>query len=239
MKNIKYFLFAFLLGFTSCSDDEVPAEMKVNIAIENLMDASLLELDGPSYMLPSGEAFTPKKFKYFISNVKLTNSSTGESYTEPNSYHLISTGGKTSIDLGMIPSSGYDHILFSIGVDEVANGKTDQTGDLDPNSDMAWNWNTGYKFVVLEGEYTNSVTNERAGLVLHVGTNQNYREISQQLSGVRAGETTLITLVTNVDELFINPNTLPISQLASTTIMGGEHANKIAENYSEGFITVK
>ena len=240
MKNLFYTaLFGSLLIFSSCKDEEIPATMAINIELEHLLAGQTLELNGKSFTLPSGEDFTPKKFKYYISNVELKNSATGETYVEPESYHLISEDGNKSIDLGKIPSSDYDQLVFSIGVDEVANGKTDQTGDLDPNSDMAWNWNTGYKFLVLEGEFTNSKTSERQGLVMHIGTNANYKTITQNLSGVRAGKSTTLILSSNLDELFLDPNTLQLSELESTTIMFGEMAGKVAENYSEDFITVK
>ena len=240
MKHLFYTaLFGSLLIFSSCKDEEIPATMAINIELEHVLAGQTLELNGKSFTLPSGEDFTPKKFKYYISNVELKNSATGETYVEPESYHLISEDGNKSIDLGMVPSSDYDQLVFSIGVDEVANGKTDQTGDLDPNSDMAWNWNTGYKFLVLEGEFTNSKTSERQGLVMHIGTNANYKTITQNLSGVRAGKSTTLILSSNLDELFLDPNTLQLSELESTTIMFGEMAGKVAENYSDGFITVK
>ncbi|PZX48548.1 MbnP family protein [Algoriphagus chordae] len=240
MKNILYIaLFSSLLIFSSCKDEEVPATMAMNITIEHVLDGQALELNGKSFTLPSGEDFTPKKFKYYISNVVLTNSKTGETYTEMDSYHLISEDGNKNINLGMIPSSNYDQLTFSIGVDEVANGKIDQTGDLDPNSDMAWNWNTGYKFLVLEGEFTNASSGDRQGLIMHIGTNDNFKTLSQPLSGVKAGMTTSINLTSNLDELFLDPNTLEISELESTTIMFGEVAAQVAENYSNGFFTVK
>lgn len=240
MKNKLYLaIFAIILSFTSCSEEEIPATMEVTIQMEHYLDDQLLALNSQSFTLPSGEDFTPKKFKYYISNVQLTNTITGENYIEADSYHLINEEGNKSIELGMIPSSNYDQLTFSIGVDEVANGKTDQTGDLDPNSDMAWNWNTGYKFLVLEGEFTNSNSGDRQGLVMHIGTNANYRTISQNLSGIKAGKNSTITLSTNLDELFTDPNTLLVSELESTTIMFGDLANQVAENYSEGFIQVK
>ncbi|TXE08000.1 MbnP family protein [Algoriphagus aquimarinus] len=240
MKNLIYTaLFSSLLIFSSCKDEEIPATMAMDLTIEHVLDGQTLELNGKSFTLPSGEDFTPKKFKYYISNVVLTNSQTGEMFEEMDSYHLISEDGNKSIDLGMIPSSNYDQLTFSIGVDEVANGKTDQTGDLDPNSDMAWNWNTGYKFLVLEGEFTNATSGDRQGLVMHIGTNGNFKTVTQSLSGVRAGKSTSLMLISNLDELFKDPNVLLVSELESTTIMFGEMAGKVAENYSEGFITVK
>lgn len=239
MKNIAYLLLAALLIFSSCSEDEIPAQMAVEINFENTLNGNPLQLNSGSFTLPSGEPFTAKKLKYYISNVVLTDSKGGATYTVPESYHLIGQDINTKVDLGMIPSAGYNQITFSIGVDAEANAKTDQTGDLDPNNDMAWNWNSGYKFVVLEGEFTHKVTGERTGLILHIGRNQNYKTVTQSISSLRAGRPGSITLQTVVDQLFLDPNPLKVSELPSTTIMGGELADKIGQNYANGFVKIK
>ena len=240
MKNIAYLFLAAILIFSSCNDEEqIPAQMVVEINFENTLNGNPLQVNGGTFTLPSGEPFTAKKFKYYISNVVLLDSKSGVSYTVPNSYHLIGQDLKTKLDLGGIPSAGYDQITFAIGVDAEANAKTDQTGDLDPNSDMAWNWNSGYKFVVLEGEFTHKVTGERTGLVLHIGSNQNYKTVTQSIEGIKAGRASSITLQTVVDQLFLDPNPLKVSELPSTTIMGGALADKIGQNYANGFVKIK
>lgn len=239
MKNITYLFLAFILIFSSCSEEEIPAQMTVELNFENTLNGKPLTLNSGTFTLPSGEPFTAKKLKYYISNVVLTDTKSGAVYTVPNSYHLLGEDFKSTVELGMIPSANYDQITFSIGVDQVANAKTDQTGDLDPNNDMAWNWNSGYKFVVLEGEFTHKTTGARTGLVLHIGRNQNYKTVTQSVAGVKAGRTAQIQLKTVVDQLFLSPNALKVSELPSTTIMGGELADKIGENYANGFITIE
>lgn len=237
MKNISYLFLAVLFAFTSCDkEDETPAQMNVEITFENTLNGNPLELNQEIFTLPSGESFMVKKFKYYISNVILTDSETNTQYVETDSYHLMGQDFNSAIELGMIPSANYDQITFSIGVDEVANSRTDQTGDLDPNNDMAWNWNSGYKFVVLEGEFIHQSTQERTGLVFHIGNNQNYATVTLPLSGLAAGKSASISLETAIDELFSNPNTLVPSNLASTTVMGGPVADQIGQNYANGFI---
>ncbi|WP_026954846.1 MbnP family protein [Algoriphagus vanfongensis] len=237
MKNISYLFLAVLFAFASCDkEDETPAQMNVEITFENTLNGNPLELNQENFTLPSGEPFMVKKFKYYISNVVLTDTESATQYIENDSYHLLGQDFNSVIDLGMIPSANYDQITFSIGVDEVANSRTDQTGDLDPNNDMAWNWNSGYKFVVLEGEFTHQSTQERTGLIFHIGTNSNYATVTLPLSGVMAGKASSIALETAIDELFSNPNILAPSNMASTTVMGGPVADQIGQNYAEGFI---
>ena len=73
----------------------------------------------------------------------------------------------------------YERIELGIGVDPAANKSIEQRGDLDPNGRMAWTWEVGYKFVLLEG------TLERGSasvpLVYHVGFDENYKLVSMPL----------------------------------------------------------
>lgn len=238
-----YRLFLSLLAsllFISCNEKEIPAQMDVEIQFEHIINGQALVLNDKAFTLPSGESFTAKKFKYYISNVELVNSKTGATYTEENSYHLIDQENKKSFKLEGIPSSDYDQIRFGIGVDQTANSKTDQVGDLDPNSDMVWNWVSGYKFVVLEGEWTHSTATDRRGLVLHIGRESNYKTQTLDIAGkVKAGKSAVITLKTDIDQLFVNPNPITVHSLANTSIMGGPNADLVGQNYADGFISVK
>jgi hypothetical protein len=78
-----------------------------------------------------------------------------------------------------VPRRNYERIEFGIGVDAAANRSLQQRGDLDPNGRMAWNWEVGYKFVLLEGTLQRG--NVSDPLVYHVGFDENYRPTSTAL----------------------------------------------------------
>ncbi|MBD8489948.1 hypothetical protein IFO69_14420 [Echinicola sp. CAU 1574] len=248
MKNIAILLIA-ILGFTACNNndkDELPASMEVNFSFAHSLNGQALELENEAYTLPSGESFTPRKFKYYISNITFANSTNNSSYKVEDGYFLIDQAGKTSFSVE-VPTAAYDQLTFYVGIDKSRNHSTDQVGDLDPNNDMVWNWNTGYKFLVLEGEWEYQ-SSERQGLIVHIGNNdpeseQNFKAISFDLEdagkSLGSSATANLSFEAELSELFINPNTLNIHELESTSIMGGDLAIQIANNYQEGLFSLK
>jgi hypothetical protein len=135
-----------------------------------------------------------------------------------------------------VPIGSYNEINFAVGVDKNRNTSIVQVGDLDPNNNMAWDWNTGYRFVVLEGR-----TKDNLGLVFHIGTDENYQTYTIKLSKnieITAGATANIRLTTNAAELFKTPHTINFS--AINDVMRGDDAKKISQNYKDMFsITVE
>ncbi|QDH80993.1 hypothetical protein FKX85_18865 [Echinicola soli] len=232
---------------TACNDrEETPSGMAVSFSFSHVLDGNPLELEGDAFTLPSGESFTPRKFKYYISNITFKNSISGSSYTVSDGYFLIDEAGKKKFSVE-IPSDDYDALTFYVGIDKARNLSTDQVGDLDPSNDMAWNWNTGYKFLVLEGEWEYE-SDERHGLVVHIGSNdpeseQNFKAINFDLAsaGQSLGSEAVVQLdfQAELNELFMDPNELILHELENTSIKGGKWAVNIANNYQEGFFTLQ
>ena len=109
-----------------------------------------------------------RDFQFFVSNVRLVGAA-GQ-YIEPDSYHLLRFDGAErafAIRLTDVPRIDYDYLEFLIGVDAGANASIRAVGDLDANGRMAWNWETGYKFVLFEGGLL--VDDVQIPLVYHVG----------------------------------------------------------------------
>ncbi|WP_215224111.1 MbnP family protein [Echinicola shivajiensis] len=248
MKKLAILLLA-IIGFTACQNDDkdqIPAETEVNFSFTHLFNGEEVELENKSYTLPAGESFTPRKFKYYISNITFENSHTGASHKIEDGYFLIDQAGKKEFSV-TLPTAEYDKLTFFVGIDKARNLSTDQVGDLDPNNDMVWNWNTGYKFLVLEGEWEYQ-SSDRSGLIVHIGNNnpengQNFKAINIDLEakGKNLGSNASIKLDLEVElsELFINPNSIKIHELENTSIMGGDVAIQIANNYQEGLFRLK
>ena len=236
---------AALVGLSGCDKDDDcgcaanGTENKVLVNVDNHVNGLPLILDTDKYVSPAGDTFKINSLKYYISNVSLKNAITGKTYTEENSYHLIDlNNNKTSFTLNNIPKDVYDEITFSIGVDAVANKKTDQVGDLDPNNEMAWDWNTGYKFLVATGKYFDKGAEK--GLVFHVGSDANYKTVTLKFpKGLKLPSVKQqnMVLAANVNQLFENPNLIDFNQI--NAVMGGANAAKLAENYGNGMFTVK
>lgn len=234
----------FVLGclavftFSACSDDDVQqASGTVAVDFLHVVGTEQLQLDEKTYTSPAGDTYAVSSLKYYISNVKLIGQDGQMAYIEPHSYHLIAQGGKTAFELAEVPAGVYTRLELSIGVDEAHNHSTDQHGDLDPSNEMAWDWDTGYKFLTLVGPYTG---NTRSGsLVFHVGGDANYKTITLELPqaiDLRVKSGYNITLETDVNELFQGPNMIDFDVMNT----GGHGAgpSMLAQNYSNGFIKV-
>jgi hypothetical protein len=140
-----------------------------------------LVLHAARYPNPGGEGrFQVRAFQLFLSNIRLTGE--GGAYIEPDSYHLVRFDGTEpafGIVLHDVPRRDYERLEFGIGVDSAANKGLAQRGDLDPNGRMAWAWEAGYKFVLLEGTLERGDT--RVPLVYHVGFDDSYTLVSTEL----------------------------------------------------------
>jgi hypothetical protein len=241
MKTSLFIIIVFSLFSCQKKEDIANATLKINFA--NLMNGSPLLLQNTAYTSSAGTRFSIDKFQYYISNIKLKNTQTGQVFVETNSYHLLERKDNTHLDEILIqnaPSGLFDQIEFSVGIDKARNLSTDQVGDLDPSNNMAWDWKTGYKFLLLEGTML-ATTGERRGLVYHIGADENYRTITFNLNrlssgsflNLESGKTSNLSIDVEVSNLLNSPNRIDIEQ--NRTVMFGGVAGKVADNYATMF----
>ena len=239
----KLSILTIILCLLACKKDDNTANTMLKLSLNHLMNGNPLQLQNTIYTSRSGSRFSIDKFQYYISNIRLKNTQTGQVFIEPNSYHLIERKDNTHIDeitIQSVPNGTYDQIEFSIGIDKIRNLSTDQVGDLDPSNNMAWDWKTGYKFVLLEGSLF-STTGEKRGLVYHIGTDENYRTITFNLNNLPTGlklslesnKASSINLDVEISHLFNSPNQIDIAQ--NRTVMFGGISGQVADNYATMF----
>jgi hypothetical protein len=238
-------LSSIALFFWFCGDrknDPEPGKT-LQVTVNVLMNNAPISFNDFRYTNAVGDSFDIRKLSFFLSNFELRNSETGEVYKELASYHLINAADAKALqfNLSRIPSGVYDQLTFALGVDSAANLSLNQVGDLTPSSDMAWDWETGYKFLLLEGNYK-SVGGKRGGLVFHIGENPAYTKFTYSLANGTfqplnfKDKQPQLSLTANVDELFRNPNTISFDSLNATMSLsaGGD---LIVQNYAQGFIS--
>lgn len=203
------------------------------------------EVDGKPLVLKSeyknanGDTFKVSTFRYYISNVSLTNDA-GAKYTETESYHLIDHAFDTTykFTLNNIEEETYTKITFLIGVDSLRNVSGAQTGALDVNNGMFWDWSTGYTMMKIEGETPNSDTKY---FTYHTGgfkgENSVLRWVTLTLPQplkISKSATHILHIKTNVAEIFKNPVTFSFKDF-SLVMSAGVAAKKIADNYADMF----
>lgn len=185
------------------------------------------------YANPGGEGrFEVRDFQFFLSNIRLAGD-TG-AYAEPDSYHLVRFDGAQAtyrVTLHDVPPRDYKRIEFAIGVDPAANRSIESRGDLDPNGRMAWTWDVGYKFVLLEGAFLRD--GARKPLVYHVGFDENYKRISTEFDAELLG-TRDPNLNFRVDllKMFTGHATVDMAALSSVKFDRNDAA-LLARNYAE------
>ncbi|WP_170327909.1 MbnP family protein [Ruegeria arenilitoris] len=178
-----------------------------------------------------GGQFRVRDFRFYLSNLSLTQGE--KSYAEPDSYHLLrfDNEDKThSITLPEVPLKSVDTVQFLIGVDPAANGSIEVRGDLDPNSQMAWNWEVGYKFVVVEGALKQG--DDVSPLVYHVGFSENAREVEFMLPpDVLVSDDPEVHLIVDLAKFFDGTAQIDMQALPSVKFNRAD-AEILADNYA-------
>lgn len=207
---------------------DAPQTREITLHFVPNVGGAPLEFNKFSYRNPAGDQpFKIHKFRFYLTNVVLDGE--GGSYVEPESYHLVrfdNAEKSYSIILRDVPLKTIERIAFSIGPDEAANGSIATVGDLDPNSQMAWNWEVGYKFVLMEGGLDIGDTVEP--LVYHIGFNENHRDLE-----FAPAQNTRAAYRFDVDAmmLFNSVNTIDMAALPSVKFDKTDAA-LLADNYA-------
>ncbi|WP_375558697.1 MbnP family protein [Bernardetia sp. OM2101] len=249
MKKLNYYsLFVVLILFFSCSENESKKEdetEKVILEVEFFVGNQPLKLL-QEYQNDLNQRYLLESFKFYLSNFEFESASTNETFKVEDSYYLFSANReKNTFEREILIKKGeFSKMTFSIGIDSIKNTSLDNTGDLDISNSMAWDWNTGYKFVVMEGKYYTNPSNSDSSipLVFHIGQNQNYKKVSLSFDtvnekGVFSTDNKKIVLRVDLNDFFSSPNQIDFNEI--NNIMGGGKSLLLSQNYETGFVTLK
>ncbi len=204
-----------------------PPQTEFHVNITPTVGEQLYVARTKSYPNPGGSGnFTFRDVRFFISNIELIGKS--ERYQLPDSYHLISFDSKpkpAEIHLQNLPDMRITAIKLGIGVDPEANSSILQSGDLDPNSRMAWSWDVGYKFILLEGML--QLDEQQIPLVYHVGFSENYTEVTLPV----ADKSRSISLKADLLQFFTAREPIDMTELP-TVKFDRSDAARIAEGFN-------
>lgn len=182
-----------------------------------------------------------RAWAFFISNIRLIDTISNSSWSEQDSYHLVlfsSSANGVGFSLKSPPKDFNVHkIQFSIGIDSAANSSTAYLGkgDLLLGNGMDWNWNDGWKFHLVEGQYRRPSTGQAGNFVYHIGFNQHYRTLTYRLP---------FSAQAKLDQgpfrwqFYVNPREIwggsaPIDVVTVNDVMGrSAEATAIADNYA-------
>ncbi|BDD04640.1 MbnP family protein [Aureibacter tunicatorum] len=225
------------LLISSCDSSHLDSTGKIRWKVNLKNQGNEFYLDS-LYANEIGQKYLVDVFKVYLSNFKLFGSMTNEHTM--NEYKLLSAADSTSLifETPRIPLGSYHTIEIAIGVDSAANHSTAHVGDLSPTNDMAWNWNTGYKFVKLEGYFLPEGGGEKP-LIYHIGEDRNFTYVRLQLIDpivVDFDKTPTVEVDLNIDQLFYNPYIVDFTKVNESMV--GPYSDSIAMNFKNGFLTL-
>ena len=224
----------------ACDGGDGPEPVPVTLTFNLEVNGEPLSLGSDlDYVSEDGLLYSIHDFKVYLSQLALT---TAEgAYEEPDSYHLLAPGAdqaQVQLVLSEVPGGVYQGLRLAVGVDSAANRSLDQRGDLNPSNQMAWNWNTGYKFVLLEGEFQQG--DSLRPLVFHIGLNSNYAKQVLPFGGdldLTEGKGVTLTFTLDIGELFRNPNTIAFAE--TNNLKFEPETAQVAENWLDSFIQLE
>ena len=223
---------------------------KLVLRFENWVGDRKLSLDTSTYVNSLGQSFCITNFKYYVSDIELTGTSTyGTKYKlhyGDNKSFLIRQDDEISweVSLDDLTEGSFDSISFLIGVDSLHNCSGAQSGALDPLNGMFWTWNSGYIFMKLEGK---SPASKSPGHIFeyHIG---GYKEPTNFIRKVTLAfkneplkpiynKTTTIYIKTDAAKVLNGGNKIDFSKLSSVTDF--HNADMIADNYVNMFSIIR
>ena len=204
----------------------------LTLRFQATVDNNPLVLHHNSYANPGGEGlFTIRDFQFFISNIKLIGKK--NNFREVESYHLVRFDNEDNFYEIVLPNiiiEDYQQIELGVGVDPDANGTITISGDLDPNGRMAWSWDVGYKFLLLEGSLLHH--QQQIPLVYHIGFNESYTRVSFPLNEAIKTDNSLINFNVELLHLFNREIPIDLSEL-STVKFDTENVALISEGFKD------
>lgn len=236
MKNIILVVVLVLLvatGYVLYPKVTTPEHQYVTLNFVAKMGKQPLQLNRVIYPNPGGEGtFKIRDAQLFISNLSFINDK--DEFAIKESYHLLRFDSETSsfeLNLTLPGNSRFDSLKMGVGVDPEANGKINFAGDLDPNGRMAWSWDVGYKFLLLEGNL--ELGTQTVPLVYHVGFDENYKTVTFPLSNQQVKDNQgLVTLNVDFLTLFNRQPEINMAEI-STVKFDRQDAKRIAMGFEQ------
>lgn len=248
MKNLILLILIGALFSSGCSNDDdssdpIPEESsEMTLNFEFKVGETDLNLSSDEYILGGKDTVIIDQFKFILSNLSLTKED-GTTWTDTEGYYLVkASAGSTSHQLIIenVPAGKYNSLEFYIGMDSAMNFKPESFPILFQSEGMYWAWNSGYKFLVMEGRFfSDTLIAPNVGFIAHIGNMFNLKiprfnfSESLDISSVAAP---IINFNVDLAEVYDNPNRVDISNPANRSLKGGSVANSIADNYGEGMI---
>lgn len=245
LTSLRFAALLVVIALGACRErggDDVPAPAPMTGAVALRFsyvvgdDALPLYLDS-AYLTASDDLVRVRHLKYYLSRVRLQRADSSY-WTAPDRAFLLDAGRRDSLTLSGVPPGEYVALTFDIGLDSASNSRSDWDGDLAPARLMHWSWNTGYKFLSLEGEWLGAMPSEV--VEYHVGRAPTLRTVRLPLprpaTATIAAPAPRIRLAVRPLTVFGGPNVMLLSDSHERNVMfDTPQALRAADNYATMF----
>jgi len=238
MKNqIILFTLLIALAFSSCKKDEELAEENTSTPIQLRSSLSLQPASywgGDTFELDqvynvNGVDVKFAEIRFFLSNFEIHDMM--NNHIDLGGYVLVEAGSTDALEL---PGTDLIHahgIHMALGIDSLANFNDPAISEAPLNDfTMHWSWNTGYKFVKIEGEHDADGDGEFETFSIHAATAGLYREMSfDVMEDLEEGENNF-TLDIDYQTLFTNVDFSALEGTHGASALTNEIADQIQQN---------
>lgn len=214
LRPIALILMVMSLFFTSCDDEETSlsgGDLRLKFKLK-YGDETLVMFD--PYTYPTGQKMTFSRFSFFLSEVKLKNTS-GSTQVHDISYHNLTNSHTGAVQaangydftIKNAKAGAYTSLQFTLGVPKASNDKTPAEFPNDnvlSNQAEYWSGWKSYVFAKTEGQidFDGDGTTE-SGYSLHTGANEALRTIELPANiTIEEGKETVVTIVIDVKKEF-------------------------------------
>ena len=205
----------------------------LRVVFKHFANGKEIVLRDSMYSNSLGETYSIKKLRYYVSNIKIGNTTFKN---DELNYKLIDLRGATTFDIPLNAGT-YNSFDFLLGVDSLRNCSGSQTGALDPTKDMFWTWNSGYVVFKLEGNSPESKADLNR-IEHHVGGYRFGNNVSTDISLkiepdkliIKKGKITEVVIYLDLDKYWSSINDISIAADPLCTLPG-ELAKRIAANF--------
>lgn len=233
-----------MIGAMSCSGafslHAQEAVTRVFLNFVNGVGAEDIEAD-KTFVNGWGEEFTVSRFRYYVSNIVLSDTINRTKIEFKDLYFLIKENDSLAnvAELPVARGITCHTISFVPGVDSSRNMSGAQSGALDPLNGMFWTWRSGYIMAKFEGRSPASALQHRM-FEYHIGGYEGAHKVTDPVKLVLpqalavTGRDVYITIRADANNWFKGTHDLPIADYPACTA-AGPLARQFADNYRQMF----
>lgn len=251
MKHLRLLLPAIVLMLlsTSCEKDPELGTTTFTLAVNPMVGNEYLEL-AKDYVDQEGYRINTATFRFYAAHITLTSAQGDVEVAEYAFFDMEQVDpGKPMTFSVEVPAGDYTGISFWIGLDSVQNASDpalfENGHPLSLSPGTFWNWNTGYRFVMLEGYY-DTVPNTPGPLGTsnffnyHTGTNQLYAKAelgsASTAFSIAEGEAYTYSLDLDLNKVFYGPQDINrLNDAVTHTVGDVDLAVKFTQNFVRAF----